>query len=172
MNKYSKETLWFCVPIILSAVLCCIWFKSIFSLNPYIDLSDGISMSVNTYCFIAAITTVLGFIIFLLRNLYNRFRNITTATILLFYTALFILVSTYIIYLNKMLAPQSGWAIYPPLSALKEKIEVEESYFICNPVYLVLFQLSLILFAVFTAFKIGRYYNSVKSIDKQADIPQ
>ena len=127
MNKYLKEGLWFCVPIVLVVIISIIWFKTIFDLNPFIDLSDGILLSVNTYSFIASIVTVLGFIISLLRNLYNRFGSNATAIILLFYTTLFILVMTYIIYINKALAPQDGWVIYPPLSALKEKLKLKKA---------------------------------------------
>jgi len=162
MNKYLNEGLWFCVPIVFAVIICIIWFKTIFDLNSYIDLSNGVSLSVNPYCFIAAVATVLGFIIFLLRNLFNHFGSIVTAAILLFYTTLFILLTTYITYLNKALAPQEGWVIYPPLSAI-EKIEVKESFFICSPVYPVLFQLSLIVLAAFIAFKIGRNFNTIKS---------
>ena len=162
MNKYLKEGLWFCMPIVFAITTCTIWFKSIFDLNPYINLSDGVSLSVNPYCFIAAVATVLGFIIFLLRNLFNHFGTIATAVTFLIYTTLFILVTTYITYLNKALAPQEGWVIYPPLSAI-EKIEVKESFFICSPIYLVLFQLSLIVLAAFIAFKIGRNFNTIKS---------
>jgi len=162
MNKDLKEGLWFCVPIVFAVITCTIWFKTIFDLNPYINLSNGVSLSVNPYCFFAAIATVSGSIVFLLRNLFKRFATIFTAAILLFYTALFISLTTYIIYLNKELAPQEGWVIYPPLSAI-EKIEIKESYFICNPVYLVLFQVSLVILAIYTAFKIGRNFNTIKS---------
>jgi hypothetical protein len=155
MSKYLREGIWFCIPIVLAIAACGIWFKTIFSPNPYINLSDGVSLSVNIYCFIAAITIISGLIISLISNLYTRFRSIIKATVLLLYTSLLLLIITYIIQLNKMLAPQEGWLIYPPLSALKDKIEVKESYFFCNPIYLFLFQLSLIILAVFTAYRIG-----------------
>lgn len=123
--KYiSKELIWAAVMLINCLIFCI----ASFGLDNFKSGKCEIHLH-DTYLVLSSISILLGLFIFLLffslliRTILYNFRNRITNILLISATALMILLSTLVVQkASKLSFFESGWAIYPPLSALPEEV--------------------------------------------------
>lgn len=117
---------------------------------------------ISNFHFIVLLSIISFFIIYFIRALKWRFKNLTVNVVLMISIILLIIVLTETYsFIDNVVQENSGWTIYPPLSASDIKVEdkVEVKSFYNSSIIVLCLQTFLLLFLTFLGFKIGRNYN-------------
>jgi len=149
---FKKELLYFCLPFLL-AIIGYYALKLLELDSITIAFYDAVFIIPATYIIIALVI-IFGISIYLMRAFWLKFTNKTCNYISLIYIVLMILLMSVILYFHDKLSVGEGWAIYPPLSELPQKMEA--NHFIAKPMYLMAMQLLLIILLAYTGFKAGK----------------
>jgi len=153
MKKSTKEIIW---PIVLIII-------SYLTYDPYLQFLNSKGKSTidinihDTYFVIESlnilflITALLFFIVYSIRIVISRFKNITINGMFLFSNLLMIIVMSYIIKISRLLIVEAGWTIYPPPSA---NIQIHEDNSIKNLPYICIWiQIFLVITLILVAAK-------------------
>ncbi|WP_417351515.1 hypothetical protein [Flavobacterium alkalisoli] len=159
MKKYLIELLW----IIFSVGVAILIYSAItYSVNKNIEaeielpVRDVLILSYTATETILNFAVITGFLIFAIRIIRNRFACKYSNIIFIIYNVLSILLVSYLYSLNEKYSVEGGWTIYPPLSALPQKMEVEKYNFITESGYIILVQILLILIFGYTTYRMGK----------------
>ena len=163
MNKYIKEGLWFCAPLLLTFISYILLSGTIGNGNMSINIKDTY-LVFDAPMFFMAVFIAFGFLFYLIRTIILKFRNITSNSILLVFNSAFIILWTQIIILENSM---QGWTIYPPLSAMTPEMQEQMKESMVNPiislsVIIRFFQFALVILLAYTAFITGKKYAELK----------
>jgi heme/copper-type cytochrome/quinol oxidase subunit 1 len=157
MTRYQKEALAFSLLPFAVAIL----FYLLNSQKYIINFYDTYYVINSGYVAVSVLITA-GYICYLIRCLFLKFRDKPSNIILLVYNTLFILLWVILITFNERFSIDGGWTIYPPLSAATPQ-KIETSYFIMQPVYMFILLALFIISLAFNAFKTGKKFNRINN---------
>lgn len=155
MNKYLKEVIWFCIPLLLAALFLLLPIVNVHGNTIDIGIYDSYFV-MDISIFFTACLIITGFIIYFIRTLILKYNNTICNIILLVFNSAIIYTSTQLIlFINRMTIK---WNVY---RSSDTKLTVIPE----NPLTLFLkyFQIFLILLLVFSAFRTGQKFNTVKN---------
>ena len=119
MKKSTKEIIW---PLVLLIISYLIYDPSLQFFNSKQKSTIDINIH-NTYIIVESVNilfliiALLFFIVYSIRSVISRLKNITINGMFLFSNLLMIIVMSYILKVFRALIADAGWTIYPPLSA-------------------------------------------------------
>jgi heme/copper-type cytochrome/quinol oxidase subunit 1 len=157
MTRYQKEAIAFSLLPLAVAIL----FYLLNSQKYIINFYDTYYAINSIYIALGALTAT-GYICYLIRCLFLKFRDKPSNIILLIYNILFIMLWSVLITFNERFSIAGGWTIYPPLSAVSQQ-KIETSYFIMKPVYMFILLALFIISLAFSAFKTGKKFNRINN---------
>lgn len=158
MSKYLKEAISFSL---LPFVVAIVFY--ILNSQKYIISFYDIYYSVNSLYVAASVLIATGYLCYMIRAFFLKFRDRPSNIILLIYNILFILLWVVLITLNERLSIDKGWSIYPPQSAGAVPVKIGVVYFIMQPVYMFILLLLFIISLTYNAFKTGKKFNRINN---------
>ena len=158
MTRYQKEAIAFSLLPFAAATLYYLLNNEKHLIE---DFHDAYYVVNSIYIALGVLITT-GYVCYLIRCCFLKFRDKASNTILLIYNTLFIILWTVLIVLNKRFSIEEGWTIYPPLSAASPQ-KIENSYFIMKPVYMFILLGLFIISLAFSAFKTGKKFNRINN---------
>lgn len=156
MTRYQKEAISFSLLPFAVAILYYLLNSQKYIINFY----DTYYAIKGIYIALGALVAT-GYLFYLIRCFFLKFRDKPSNIILLVYNILFIMLWTVLIVFNERLSIDKGWTIYPPLSAPPVKIGVV--YFIMQPVYMFILLAFFVISLAYSAFKTGKKFNRINN---------
>lgn len=157
MNKYIKELIWFCVPMALTGLLFLLPIVELHGNKTDINIHDTYFV-ISSFAFFVSCLSIIGFTFYLIKTVATRYNNFLSNIIFLIFNSILIFTFTQIIVIDSQMSNE-GWSIYPPLSAMNDKIPEETSSSFGLLQFTVL---GFVLLLAFSAFMTGKKFNSKK----------
>jgi heme/copper-type cytochrome/quinol oxidase subunit 1 len=161
MKSWVKEIIWFVGTLIVAYLLC----------DPYLtfnSLESTVDINVHDTYFVVAslhililIVVVVFFIVYLIRMLIYRFRNLAANSIFIVANALQVLIFIGLTNVAKSVIDMAGTTVYPPLSG-PDVIHSNDDRF--KPLYYTLIIITVVLsvFELFVVYKTVIHYRKSK----------
>lgn len=158
MNKYLKEALWFCVPIVLTALLFLLPIINVNGVTTDINIYDTYFV-ISSITFFAGCLSIVGFIFYLVKTVATRYNNNISNIVFIIFNSILIFILTQFIVIDSQMNNE-GWSIYPPLSAMEDKIPEETGSSFGTLQFIVL---GFVMFLAFSAFMTGKKFNTQRN---------
>lgn len=157
MTRYLKEAIAFSLLPLAVAILYYLLNSQKYIINFY-----DTYYAINSIYIAIGVLISAGYVCYLIRCLFLKFRDKASNIILLVYSILFIILWAALIVFNERFSIEEGWTIYPPLSAVPPQ-KVETSYFIMDPLYMFILLALFIIILAYSAFKTGKKFNRINN---------
>ncbi|WP_294822554.1 hypothetical protein [uncultured Flavobacterium sp.] len=151
MNKWVKETVWLAVAV----------SPALYIISGGTSQTSDINVHDTYYVIEASVLALvfglpLLFAIYFARVLAGRFNNLIANFVFIASILLFVVFLSYAVEFLAILGPRSGWAIYPPVSAMPNGATIQQEPPGNGTQYIFMVQFVLLLLLAFTAIKTGQ----------------
>lgn len=149
MNRYLKELLWFCVPVVLAFLFTIFMFEIKVFKEDIIDINvHDTYLVLSPYVFVIILSVILAIIIYISRVLHHYFKNNKVANYLfIVFQVTLILLFSHLMIFNHMYTmpdydPQAGKPFY--------------NYPITSNTNMTIIQFLLVALLIYTTYRMGK----------------